>query len=59
MAKQEHKEASNLFITVQFHKETYVAIEESIEDQIAFNPLLTQVITKIKLESFPLLNGET
>lgn len=44
----------NLFIGVQFHKETYVYVEEFTKDWVSLNHFLTQVITKMKLE-FPSL----
>jgi hypothetical protein len=40
-----------IFIEVQFHKETYVSVEKCTKNRVSFNPFLTQVITKIKLES--------
>jgi hypothetical protein len=53
------KRHDNLFTRVRFHKDTYITVEESTKDRVSYNPSLTQVITKIKLESFTLLNSET
>jgi hypothetical protein len=46
-----HRAHNDLFTEVWFHKDTYFFIEGFIKNWVSFNSFLTQVITKIKLES--------
>jgi hypothetical protein len=59
IAKGKAKKTRQFVTEVQFQNETYAFVEESTKDRVSLYSLLTQVITKIKLESpFTFLNLE-